>query len=391
MPNVLVKKKLIVVMLAVILPWLAEVAGVTWAGAPPTRAPMEPSQLNELQQGLLAELLKLDLGLQDTNARQDKLRREIEGIRREEEANRTQLDRSRRELEAKRVILARLLRFYYEGDRLSYLQVLLESEDMVDLLARLRLLGLLIRQHTDLLAEVEGLIEEGRLREERLAIKEAELQEKERSAGEAAENLRVLIREKEAALAAARAMEGGSRVLELEQHWSQALPSLHYLLSHFASLPWQEIPPDKVDLDFRTGGIRLEVGEDTLNRTLGAADPSLAGVTYRIVPQGVVVSGSSQAGGKEVPYRLTGRLTAAGPRLRLEPVELQVEEVTLGEGILASLFSGYDLSFGAPKEMESYGLSLSGVWTGEGKIFINLAPGRKGAGETAPVPLPLPF
>lgn len=295
------------------------------------------------------------------------LQGEVARLEQEVRKQSEQVSALREALKQQQEKLGQWLSYVYRRGPTPFLALLLGAEDFGDFAAKYTLLSHLVRYGLNQAEATEAALAAVEQKQAALEKELTTLQTKKEEAAAAVARLAALQAEKQAALARAEAEAAASGkaqedIRRLLDGWQQSLPALAYLVTNFARLPWQNLQPDGLKVDYRHLTVEAFIAEETLRRTL-AADPPLARLTVRVKPGAVYVEGPD--------FVLTSRVETEGDRIRLVPQELRLPAAEVGEGILRDLFSACDLSF--PFESPYPGLRLRQVEAQDGRVVLHLS------------------
>lgn len=322
------------------------------------------------EQLLIAELLDLQVKITMLQQQLAALEQNITALNQEIGVTWQRMEQLDLKLQAERAALGVSLRCYYYNGTLSYLAVVLGSNDFGEFLTRLENYKRLINYYTGLIENVAALNQEYEkqqtlLHSQKAALESArqEMQLKNAALGKS-------LAAREQALLAARASSAATyaKLLALEKEWTVLLPQLDYLLRVFPDLPWQKVQPDRLSFNWLLGLMTMEISPANLTKQFTAVDPDLQGLRLELEQDSLVLSYDNH--GQQV-YKIRGKLKPVDKKILFIPLQLDIGGVALQDDSLALLAAGYDLSFSM--EQNRQGLTVRKVEIKDGKIIIVLA------------------
>lgn len=312
------------------------------------------------------ELLAVETQLAASRQQLAFLEGEVARLEREVAKQAEELRALEETLDRQQADLGRWLGYVYRRGPTPFLALLLRAESFGDFAAKYTLLSYLVRYGLSQVEATEQTLATVEQKQAKLHQEVAALRAKKDEAAATVARLAALQRERQAALAraeaeAAAAGLGAEEVRRLLTEWQRSLPALAYLVANFSRLPWQNLQPDDVKVDYGRLAVEAVIAEETIQRTL-ATDQPLTDLKVRVKPGWVYIEGKD--------FVLGGRLETDGERIRLVPQSLRLPGAEVGEEVLRQLFAAYDLSF--PFATPYPGLRLKGVEAREGEIAMYL-------------------
>ncbi|BCV20210.1 hypothetical protein [Moorella sp. Hama-1] len=308
---------------------------------------------------LFQEIMLLDARLQKTRDEGQKLARGLVTAREQLQAARSRQEQAEARLAAGRQDLGRSLRFFQTYGASPYILAAVFSRDLPDFFIRWELLKYLGNHFLGIVRNNLALYRLAREEEAQVAAREKELQQAQAALQAAEERLAALKKEREIELDNLRRQSTSwSRdLLALEEAWSGALPTLHYLLGQLPVLPWKDLKPDAVNVDFARGEVLATFSQQNLNATL-LAPAKLPGVHLALSDGGLLIPGPD--------FQITGNLQVAGPhQLLFIPQGVTFAGLPLSPATWSELLPREKLTIDLPPP--DFGLEFKD---------INLAPGR---------------
>ncbi|MDN5361270.1 MAG: hypothetical protein PWP70_317 [Moorella sp. (in: firmicutes)] len=308
---------------------------------------------------LLQEIMLLDARLQKTRDESQQLAQGLVTAREELQAARSRQSQAEARLAAGRQDLDRSLRFFQSYGTSPYVLAAIFSRDLSDFFIRWELLKYLGNHFLGIVRNNLALYHLARQESVQVAAREKELQQAQTALQKTGEHLAALKQEREAELDNLRRQSTtwSRDLLALEEAWSGALPTLRYLLGQLPALPWKNLKPDAVNVDFARGEVLATFSQQNLNTTLLAPE-KLPGVHLDLADGGLLIPGPD--------FQITGNLQVAGPhQLLFIPQGVTFAGLPLSPATWSELLPREKLTLDLPPP--DYGLQFKD---------INLAPGR---------------
>ncbi|MGB9858948.1 MAG: murein hydrolase activator EnvC family protein [Moorellaceae bacterium] len=285
-------------------------------------------EVNSQEYIVLQELLQVDARLQNIAhkrvvlaAQQEQLKRELVEAQEKEKKLSAQLAASRESF-------SQSLRFFQRHGTTPYLATAILSDNFSDFFIRWELLqryvnflGNRVRYYLELHTRAQETKEEMQRKEKEMALAAAQMARLE-------QQLLDLRQAREATLARLRQQVADYQqaLLAWEQAWQKALVPLQYLLTNFPYFPWENLSPDKINIDHTRGRVLAEFTQSKINSVLLRGQDSLEGVSFELTPEGLIIPGPE--------FRLKGRLTVAGPhQLLFTPQSLELAGLPLDRSV----------------------------------------------------------
>ncbi|MDI3538527.1 MAG: hypothetical protein PWQ13_550 [Bacillota bacterium] len=337
------------------------------APLPALESPL-PTETATEKEELIAEILALDTRLALLNRQKEQAQARLAAI----EANLTSTAREKEQL-ARRAAeeqenVGAWLRFLVEDGSLTYLHVLLGAVDLKDFLTRLDLVLTIIESNVTRLENLYALTAALAAKEAELARQEAALAQEYAVIKESlaeAENLR---QAKARALAEAeKKLADFATVLAVSQAWETVLPDIDGLLARLEAVPWENIQPDSLELNFLLGRAELLYREATLAGVLMNTGDEGEDLDLSCVPGRLILARPASTG--RPAYTLSLELVPDGRRLLLNPAGITVSGIAVPSSNLALLFAERNLALNPPLPM---GLKIAGAEVGVGTLKLTL-------------------
>ncbi|MGI9861320.1 hypothetical protein SDD30_08045 [Moorella naiadis] len=254
---------------------------------------------------LLQEIMLLDTRLQKTRDESLHLAQDLITAREELQAARSRQAKAEARLAAGRQDLDRSLRFFQAYGASPYILAAFFSHDLPDFFIRWELLKYLGNHFLGIVRNNLTLYHLARQESMQVAAREKELQRAQAALQAAGERLAALKQEREAELDNLRRQSStwSRDLLALEGSWSGALPTLQYLLGQLPTLPWKNLKPDAVDVDFARGEVLATFSQQNLNATLLTPE-KLPGVRLDLTNGNLLIPGPD--------FQIQGSLQVAG-------------------------------------------------------------------------------
>jgi hypothetical protein len=252
-----------------------------------------------------------------------------------------------------------VLRFLYEDGSAALLDVLLSSTSFRDFVTRLDFVRRVAAYDVGVLRRVA--------QERRdLARTAAAAERQQRSLDREAVQLRQVVGRLQALEAQHRAAlaNASSQLVAFDQALLKGLPGLQDLLDHFSQMPWANLTPDGVQVDYASREVTALVRAGTVNAYFGANVPQFSGFAFSFDARGATLSGRG--------VTLSGPLSATGGRLVWSPDALDVGGAPAPPSVLQGLLSGTRLEVPVPSP--AAGLALVSAATGPDALRLVFAP-----------------
>lgn len=265
--------------------------------------------------------------------------------------------------------LAKWIVFSFKGGTGSMLAVLLGAEDLGDFFRRYDNVMFFMEYYKSIIDETKNLISLREKEEDDILRRQHEIQSLEKQLKLTLDGITQTLKEKQKQLAEARAVLKDTTFLEdLSKNWQESLPSLDYLLKNLSALPWYNLDPDSLKIDYTSAAVKVEFSETTVTNTLLSQDKNLKNVYFKFYKGGVTVS-EKNADGSAPLYSITCDIQIAeNQKIKFIPKALEFRGVTLSSKVIDELMADYDLSFTPPPL--PYNLKIYSVSTDEGKLIL---------------------
>lgn len=327
--------------------------------------------LDQKERALVAELLDWDVKIEAARQDHERLTREIPGVEQALADAEAGLAVTRDQLGVGRDKLGRWVNFLYRYGTVSYLEVLLGSENFNDFVARAESVKLVIISQVRLLDEVRDLTYR---QEEQASVQrqvKAELTDKTSSLSQKIDEMDRYRAGREAFLAELRqqSTDQAAQVIQSEMALYQSLNPLRYLLSHLETLPWDSVSPEKFSLSGR--GLRMEFMDQEVNKVfLGQGDPNMASLSVHSSSGLFSISGRADDG--ETEFRVEGNFVLEGDgKFRFQPERVFLAGLPVGGEVLKYIASEQCLSVDLGDRMLGY--RLTEIRAEEGRLVVELA------------------
>lgn len=324
------------------------------------------------EKALAAELLALDLQLDDLLKQQAVITQRLRVLERDSLAARRALVLAEERLAISRKRLGRWLCYLYENGRLTILNILLDASNFNDLLRRAELVSWMADYEAGILREVRG----------RRDVVSAALVETQALGQESREQEKVLaaritdtkrLQGQKAAMLDALQVEStdlACRITALEEQWYASLTPLHSLIGRMDQLFIKELRPDRIY--FAGRHMRMDVSESTINAALGRMDVGDgSALRVRLSTEGITVAGVSEG---TTSFSLTGSLVPdrGGRAVRFKPVSLTLDGVPVQPDVLRNITQEGGLFFALGRQAPMF--AVRSITTGDDRVTIALAP-----------------
>ncbi|MGI6486193.1 MAG: coiled-coil domain-containing protein [Tepidanaerobacteraceae bacterium] len=332
---------------------------------------IDRAQLDMLEQELIEEILALDskvLGLRNQVDNYSKENEELKALLEQKRAELSILDD---EVKQRQQTLSDLIVFSFKGGLGNFLSVLVGAEDMGDFFRRLDNILFFLEYYNNVIAETKAVISRRTQEEKVIMENQKKVQSLERQAKEALQQISKVLEEKKNELDRARMLlKDITRIEKISENWQEALPSLDYLLKNLSSLPWSDIGPDNVKVNYFNLTARAEFKDTSLTQKLLSKDEKLKNVYFRFNRDGITVAEKGPAGSDV--YSVTLRMELSDDnKVKFEPIRLEFNGLTLPASVIAELMSEHDMTFTPPAL--PYNLKIRSIQTEEGLLIMNLS------------------
>lgn len=255
--------------------------------------------------------------------------------------------------------VAAVVRFLYEDGTTSLLGVLFASSSFADFVTRFAFVERIVAYDVGLLRQVST-----ERRELAQTVAAAESQQRNLDA-EAAQLQQVVARLQALEARHKQALAGASaQVVAYDRALQTGLPALQKLLTFFPQLPWNDVQPDGVQLDYATRQVVVTVKAATLNALFTEKVPDFGGFAFSFQPSGVTLAGHG--------VTLVGPVAVVSGGVLWRPDGLVVGGQAASGAALVSLLSGQRFTVSIPAP--AAGLRLESATTGSGALRFTWAP-----------------
>ncbi|MDN5332474.1 MAG: hypothetical protein PWP45_1699 [Tepidanaerobacteraceae bacterium] len=325
---------------------------------------------NESEQKLIEEILRLDSKIHAINIKLSELAEKKKELEESLALKRIALNRLSVKLKENRKKLARWIVFSYKNGIGTFLSVLVGAENAGDFLRRFDNIVFLLEYYNNIISETRNLFLLQKQEESFIMEKHKEIRALEDQTRKSLEELMETRTKKEQELINARKILDNTSFLEnTSKNWQEVLPSLDYLLKNFSSLPWSSISPDNLKVNYLTLTARAEFTDRTLTEKLLSGNDKLKNASFTFGPEGITVSEKGPQG--QILYSLTCRLELlSNNRIKIEPIKIEFNGVTLPPEVIQDLTKNIDLSFTPPPM--PYDLKIISISTEEHKLILYL-------------------
>ncbi|MDN5348396.1 MAG: hypothetical protein PWP65_1961 [Clostridia bacterium] len=344
---------------------------LTWplasAGAPTPqeglRQRLETMQAQEL--ALAQELLAIETNLQQAEKETLRLQKEIEILKQELEAARHREALLLSTLQESRHKLNGILRFLQKEATHSYVATILSSQNLSDFIIRWELCQRIMQFCLNNVKQNMGLYQEAQKQSREITHKEKVLQQTFIALQVQQNKLQELKKKRAAQLAKIKeeVVHYSEALQALDAAWSEAIPTLQYLLNNFSSFPWSKLKPDEVKVELFRGQVLALFSEANLNRTLLAGNDKLQKVSFRLTHERLGVVGPD--------FCIEGSLKVTGDRnLAFCPQSLEFSGIKLQRSIWDLLLPGPEIHIEMPPP--DYGLKFKDLKTEDKQLILIL-------------------
>lgn len=316
------------------------------AALPAPETALLPAPATEKER-LIAEILALDTKLALLNRQKAEAEARIEAIKANLTSTAQEKEQLTRRAAEEQENVAAWLRFLAEDGSLTYLDVLLGALDLSDFLTRLDLVLTIIESNVNKLEKLQALAAAIAAKEAELARQQAELAKAHATISESLAAAQSLRQAKARALAEAeKKLADFATVLAVSQAWETVLPDIDRLLARLEAVPWENVQPDSLELNFLLGRANLVYRETTLAGLLRNTEEQGDGVDLSCLPGRLILERPAAPG--RPAYTLSLELVPDGRRLILKPAGIAVAGVVVPSSNLALLFAGRNLTLTLP-------------------------------------------
>jgi peptidoglycan hydrolase CwlO-like protein len=331
--------------LAFLILLLFGLSAVSAALPAPETAPL-PAPVTEKER-LIAEILALDTKLALLNRQKAEAEARIEAIKANLTSTAQEKEQLARRAAEEQEYVAAWLRFLAEDGSLTYLDVLLGALDLSDFLTRLDLVLTIIESNVNKLEKLQALAAAIAAKEAELARQQAELAKAHAAISESLAAAQSLRQAKARALAEAeKKLADFATVLAVSQAWETVLPDIDRLLARLEAVPWENVQPDSLEVNFLLGRANLVYRETTLAGLLRNTEEQGDGVDLSCLPGRLILERPAATG--RPSYALSLELVPDGRRLILKPAGIAVAGVVVPAPTLALIFAGHELVLTLP-------------------------------------------
>lgn len=331
------------------------------------------AQANDsIQQKLIEEILALDskvLALRNQIETLSKENNELKAVLKQKRIELLALDN---EVKKRQDALSDWIVFSFKGGIGNFLSVLVGADSMGDFFRRLDNIMFFLEYYNNVIAETKSIISRRKQEEKAIMEKQSLVQSLEVQAQKALDEISKVLEKKKSELNRARMLLKDITFLEeISKNWQDVLPSLDYLLRNLSALPWSDISPDSVKINYFNLTARAEFTDKSLTQKLLSKNERLRNVYFEFNEDGITVAEKRPESGSPV-YSITCKMELADDyKIRFIPTGLEFSGVTLPARVIAELMSDYDMMFTPPAL--PYNLKIASIHTEKGKLIMNLS------------------
>ncbi|MCG0275137.1 MAG: hypothetical protein L5655_03105 [Thermosediminibacteraceae bacterium] len=325
---------------------------------------------NEREQQIIEEILRLDSKIHAITLKLNELSAKESELKKALDAKRAELNLLGNRLNERRQKLARWIVFSYKNGMGTFLAVLVGAESIGDFFRRLDNIKYVLEYYNSVITETKNLLFLQKQEESYIMEKQKEIQALQEQTRKTLEELQEARAEKEQELNNARKILSDTSFLEkTSKNWQEILPSLDYLLKNLSSLPWRSISPDNLKVNYLTLTARAEFIDKSITEKLLSGNDKLKNVYFTFSPEGITVSEKGPDG--KTMYSITCRPELLNDnRIKIIPIKLEFNGVTLPPEVINDLTKDLDLSFTPPPL--PYDLKITSISTEEHKLILYL-------------------
>lgn len=327
------------------------------------------AQTTASEQQIIEDILALDAKILALKNEVEKLSNKNSELERELKEKKNELTLLNSNFSTQQKKLAKWVVFSFKGGTGNMLAVLLGAEDLSDFFRRYDNVMFFMEYYKGIIDETKNLISLRKKEEDDILRRQQEIQNLEKQLKLTLDGITQTLKEKKKQLAEARAVLKDTTFLEdLSKNWQESLPSLDYLLKNLSALPWSNLTPDNLSIDYSSSAVRADFSDATVTNILLSQDKNLKNVFFKFHKGGVAVS-EKNADGSAPLYSITCDIQITkNQKIKFIPKELEFRGVTLSAKVIDELAADYDLSFTPPPL--PYNLKIYSVSTEEGKLIL---------------------
>ena len=321
---------------------------------------------NESQEALIIQdIFRLDAAIQKNITKTQELSSQLATIRQELQEARIYQAQVEARLQTNRESLNNSLRFFYTYGASPVLTSAFTSTGWSDLIVRWELTSRLANFFLDSIRnqlQLQALVRE---KSNLIATKEKELQQAQENMLATQKMLTKLKQEQQAKLASLQKQHSNwsKDLLALEKAWSSALPSLQYLLQQLPALPWQQLEPDNIKIDYAAGKVVATFTQASLNSKLFSSEQKMQEFRLVLAAEGLCIPGPD--------FEVKGTLQVDGPhQLIFIPRSVSFAGIPLERSTWNELLSEEKLKLNLPPPI--YGLQFKDISLNPGHMVLVL-------------------
>lgn len=321
------------------------------------------------EQQIIEDILALDAKILALKNEVEKLSNKNSELERELKEKKNELALLNSNFSTQQKKLAKWVVFSFKGGTGNMLAVLLGAEDLSDFFRRYDNVMFFMEYYKGIIDETKNLISLREKEEGDILRRQQEIQNLEKQLKLTLDGITQTLKEKQKQLAEARAVLKDTTFLEdLSKNWQESLPSLDYLLKNLSALPWYNLDPDSLKIDYTSSAVKADFSDATVTNILLSQDENLKNIFFKFHKGGVTVS-EKNADGSAPLYSITCDIQITeNQKIKFIPKELEFRGVTLSAKVIDELTVDYDLSFVPPPL--PYNLKIYSVSTEEGKLIL---------------------
>ncbi|NLY43555.1 MAG: hypothetical protein GX066_06250 [Clostridiaceae bacterium] len=297
------------------------------------------ADISEEEKNILQNLFAMEKEIEELERNQKALEEEEEAIKVEIKELEFVIKDEEKNYEEKKDILKQVLRSYQRGGAISYMEILLDSDNLKEFLDRINILLDLTRNTKRLLESIAESRDKLLAEKEALGEKLNLLEENHKKVEEMLAQKRQLKEKNEKYLASLKDQRAyyENYLDELRQEWNTLRILFSNIAKEFSSMMEEEkIPLDAIKMSFSLFEIKGSIAEKVFNDA-ATQNPRLSGMVFNFYPGKVDI---------EIPdkkFVLTGTFTIQnGHILQFEAEEGSFYGIPLGASAVKELFlEGY--------------------------------------------------
>ena len=327
-------------------------------------------KIDDVEQKLIEEILALDskvLSLQNQLDELSSQNKELEKSLQQKKRELMALDNKFKDNQHQ---LADWIVFSFKGGLGNFLTVLVGADDLGEFFRRFDNILFIMEYYNNVILETKSVISIRRQEELDIVDKQKQIKALEEQAQKALEEIKNTLEKKQNELNQAKLVLDDTAFLEMmSKSWQEALPSLDYLLKNLSKLPWSNVSPDDLKVNYFSLTARAEFTDKSLTKKLFSGDERLKYVYFTFSPEGVTVS-EKLPGAKTPFYSITcNMILTKDQKVRFKPVKLDFSGVKLPPKVIEDFMASYDMTFTPPPL--PLDLKVSSIATTNGKLIID--------------------